>query len=1731
MRAVHRKSFRKIATVFIVLSATLGSSSHAEAGLLGPSSDYIVRITPATQVAVESAIKNAGGTVNQRFQYAMNGFVIKLPDILIPVLKKIPNVLTVEKDAPVSGLDIQQNETPTPSWGLDRIDQREPIPATTGYQGNYGYRSAGAGSTIYIGDTGIYPSSDLVGRISTVGFSGIADGNGTTDCNGHGTHVATTTAGTKYGVAKKANVVPVRILDCTGRGSYATVIAGLDWILSPLNTNPKTQAVLNLSIGGGKSDALNDAVLKLTNAGITVVVAAGNDNADACSYSPASAPSAITVGAVTIGDAKASFSNWGTCVDINAPGVGITAGWIGNADATNTISGTSMATPHVTGAAAVYLGLNPGASPAQVADGILAQSTANALTGLNATTPNKMLYVSPTDGGPVIVPPAVLVQSVSTVTHESAAVSVEINPNNAPTTGKFEYSTDQTFATGVKTINLTPSAALVGGDVIAIPLNLDSLTASSTYYFRATASNESGVFTTPIGMFRTVAPPVKAPTVLATAPTLVTGYSAHLNGTVNANNGTTNVFFVWGTDPTFATNSLTIAPPQATVSGNQITSIGLDISFLNGSTTYYYKVVAGNSVAETTSNTYTFTTPAIVGVAPTVETIRPTGGLNYPSTTVTGRVNPQGQTTTIRFIYGPEASLTVGTRIVDIATKYTGIDTVTVTADMVNLTPGYRYYYRFEASNAAGITKMAPLTNSVNPIAPVINSTTASLITTTTMQLNANVNAGAGNLRFYFIYGTDPKLETGTVTISATPFAIANGINTPILAAISSLNPGTSYYFRVKMFAYSGPLVDVGGYGYGPIVKVDTLFPPRATQVITFNLPTTRFYGGAPTPLTATSNTGLPITYTTSSTNQCKIDTVDGQPVLTYATPIYPATSMTCSVFANQAGDYFNLPISVARSITWVKESTIATATYAAPLSETSTAVDFAITSTSQPSLNENLVGSAPLVVTSKTPTVCVVDSVTGTRAMVHSLWNGTCQLVVAFAGNSYWLPSSTIITTTVAGMTRPQPGANAPQAITFTMPTSRYYGGPATPLTASASSGLPVTYTTSTPAICQIISSDTGTVLTHVLPLVATSATCAVTASQPGNGAYAPATSVMRLMSFMKEATTITGSWAGLLNETGTAFDLNVVSLSQPALKEAMAGNAALTVTSSTKNICVVDSTSYIGSPTVHTRVIVRGLWNGTCSLQVSFAGNSYWLASSLVASKAITGMTTPQKGATAAQSIVYATPAATQLGLLNPINARATSGLPITVTSTTPATCSVVTLSNGTFAASSADGLTGDNNLCTVRIEQSGSDSWAPATPISISFKWLRKAQTLTFTLPASRYYGGAATVLAPTSTSGLPVTVTSISPAVCTVTTTSDSKTVLSYVSPLPAPSANYCYLTASQSGDGTYAPATPVGRTIALLKESTAIQTTLTAPINVAGSALDIRVVSAVQASLGELNGGTAPLTVRTLTPKVCTVANPTYVGTSASHTRVTVSALWNGTCQLSVAFAGNTYWLPVTSTYSVSVSGVPYPQAGAGAAQMINSFATIANREYGPAAPLAATATSGLPVVFTSTTPATCQILEPTPGKFFVQSAPGVSGNGVVCSVQASQPGSDAWAAAAPVVRSFTWNKAAIIIRVTNGVSTRTGAGPFQLIASAANVTTALNSGLQSLGLPVTVSTSTPAICQVVSSGPLDTATGIFTQASVKGLANGVCSLTYNFAGSDTRAAATTVYSFGFTGIK
>ncbi len=314
-----------IATIFS-LSTTMVPTTALD---LGAKAKYIISINPAAKAAVEAAVLKAGGKVQNRYNYVFDGYTVELPKLVAGLLSKIPNVLTVEEDRDVFGLAIQNTQSPTPAWGLDRVDQREKV-GLPGSTSAYGYRSAGAGATIYIGDSGIFPHADFAGRLSTSGFSSINDGNGTVDCNGHGTHVAGTAAGTKYGLAKNAKLVPVRLLDCSGSGRYSSVIAALDWILSPENPNPKSQAVLNLSIGGPASASLNAAILRLTNAGITVVAAAGNESTDACTRSPAGAPSAITVGATNSIDAPAGYSNQGKCVDIFAPGSGILSAWIEN---------------------------------------------------------------------------------------------------------------------------------------------------------------------------------------------------------------------------------------------------------------------------------------------------------------------------------------------------------------------------------------------------------------------------------------------------------------------------------------------------------------------------------------------------------------------------------------------------------------------------------------------------------------------------------------------------------------------------------------------------------------------------------------------------------------------------------------------------------------------------------------------------------------------------------------------------------------------------------------------------------------------------------------------------------------------------------------------------------------------------------------------------------------------------------------------------------------------------------------------------------------------------------------------------------------------------------------------------------------------------------------------------------------------------------------------------------
>ena len=1736
MSALKRKSFRSLATVAIALTAMVGSTSHAEAGLLGPSSNYIVQITPEARATVESAIKKAGGRVDGQFKYAFDGFVVNLPDMLIPVLKKIPNILTVEKDMPVSGLAIQENQIPTPSWGLDRIDQHEKVSTASDYQGSYGYRSAGRGATIYIGDTGIYSNEDIAGRISSVGFSGVADGNGTVDCNGHGTHVATTAAGTKYGVAKNATLVPVRILNCAGSGTYATVIAGLDWILSPLNTNSKSQSVLNLSIGGGASSAINDAILRLTNAGITVVAAAGNESTDACTRSPASAPTAITVGATTILDARASFSNFGSCVDIFAPGSGITGGWIGTPSATNTISGTSMATPHVTGAAAVYLGLNPGASVAQVADALKAEATKGAVTNIDASTVNNLLYVSPTDGGPAITNPAVLISTITGITHLQAQANVEINPNNAPTTASIEYATDASFTSIVKRINLTTSA-LSGGDVITLPVVMDGLQPSTTYYFRASANNEAGTFTTPVGSFKSLVPPVTPPTPVVKAATSITGWSAHLNGSINANNGTTTVSFVFGTDPDFLTNTQTgLATPQS-VSGNVVTTVGLDISFLNGSTKYYYKLVASNSAASVTSEVMNFVTPAVTGVLAYAETIRPATGLITPTTTVTGRINPNGQTTSVKLVYGTDSALITGNKVVELTTKYTGIETVTVSADMTGLVPGTRYYYRYEATNAAGVTKPTALTNTGNPVMPVVINTIGNQQTQTSVNLSATVNGGAGNTRMYFIYGSDPKLETGTITANATPFAITNGQNNVINLPLTGLKPDQFVYFRVKIFAYTGPLTDVGGVLLGPIASIQTLAPTKSAQTISFTLPTSRYYGGAPTTLTATASSGLSVTYQASPSTVCQIVEVNGKVAVTHVLPIPAASASSCQVTASQIGDSaWSVATPQTRTITFMKEATVITSTLSGAISVSGSKLSIKVASSNQPLLNEFQGGETAVVISSITPKVCAIADTqfvgtadTHTSTTVKGIWNGTCQLTISFAGYRYWQASTLTFTSTVSGIMTPQPGANAPQTITFTLPTSRFFGGALTPLTATSSSGLPVTYSTTTPTVCKIEVVETATLLSYVTPLPTTNtASCSVQASQSGNSQYAPATALVRSMTWAKENTALRANWSGPITVAGTDLSINVVSISQPLLNESIAGTAPLTFTSKTPTVCVVGNPTYFGMTSVHTKAIVKAVYNGTCQIEVAFAGNAYWLPVTSISLLSVSGITTPQPGANAAQTINFAQPANSGSDKNVALTATASSGLAVIITSLTPAICSVQQDSAGKYSVSAATGITGDLNACQLKASQPGDDRWAAATPVVKTLRFTRIAQAITFNLPSSRYYGGALTQLIATSTSSLPVTLKSTTPTICSIGT-GETTSVISYVTPLVTGSTAYCSIEASQAGNDYYTAAPVVFRTIMLRKESTSINATWAAAITVAGTNLDLLVKSSNQPTLNEKVDDVAAMTIVSKTPSICKVANVDFIGSVTSHTRAVVKALWNGNCSLSISFTGSQYWLPTTLTLNTTVANLVAPQPGANVAQTI-SLSMPTSIGFAQTSILAPKATSGLSVALTTTTPEVCNVTA-SGTSYNVKGAVGAKGNGNVCILVANQDGNDGWAAAPTFTKSLTINKANMAIRFSRWSNALTGKTPNLLTAGVVYIDGPSNGGLNSLGDLVTFTNSTPAVCSVTGVGPYATTVGTYTQATIAGITNGTCALTLRFAGTDTQNEVVLTQNITISGIK
>ena len=422
------------------LAAAIGASAAPPTGTVLAASgtpvkdSYIVVLRDAAaspavtrKAAADLAAANAGA-LTHTYTAAVRGFAVRMSAEKAQRLAADPRVASVQQDGTVSMSATQSPAT----WGLDRIDQRA-LPLDNSYT----YSTTASNVTAYIIDTGIRTAHAEFGGRATVGYDSIGDGQNGQDCQGHGTHVAGTVGGSTYGVAKAVRLVAVRVLNCSGSGTNAGVIAGVDWVTA----NAVKPAVANMSLGGGAAAALDTAVTNSINSGVTYAVAAGNSNANACNYSPARTAAAITVGATTRTDARAPFSNYGSCLDIFAPGQDITSAWATGDTATNTISGTSMASPHVAGGAALYLAANPTASPAAVRNALVANATPNVVTNPGTGSPNLLLHTGAGGTTPPPPPPGTTFSNPTDVAIPDAGSAVSSSITVAGQTGNAPAAT------------------------------------------------------------------------------------------------------------------------------------------------------------------------------------------------------------------------------------------------------------------------------------------------------------------------------------------------------------------------------------------------------------------------------------------------------------------------------------------------------------------------------------------------------------------------------------------------------------------------------------------------------------------------------------------------------------------------------------------------------------------------------------------------------------------------------------------------------------------------------------------------------------------------------------------------------------------------------------------------------------------------------------------------------------------------------------------------------------------------------------------------------------------------------------------------------------------------------------------------------------------------------------------------------------------------------------------
>jgi subtilisin family serine protease len=425
--------------------------------------DAFSRTPSVAEVATDMVDLSHLGRRRHVYEHALRGFAVEATAFEAEQLANDSRVAFVEEDGVMEASAVQTSAT----WGLDRVDQRT-LPLNTAYQ----YDETGSGVHAYVIDSGIRAThSQFKGRVGN-GFSAVSDGQGTNDCNGHGTHVAGTIGGTTFGIAKAVTLHPVRVLGCSGTGTSSGVIAGIEWVTA----NRVRPAVANMSLGGGISSALDLAVVNSIAAGVTYAVAAGNANTDACQNSPARVAAALTVGAVGSTDIRTSFSNFGACLDLFAPGSAIASAWHTSDTATNTLSGTSMAAPHVAGAAALYLQTNRSALPAQVVQAVLGLATTGRVGSAGTGSPNRLLYTLFPAGvtADVTLP---LVQLTQPLNGSTVSASVSLVANASDNSGIV--SAVEFFVDGVMKGTDTAAPFAIGWDTRTASEGLHVLTAKA----------------------------------------------------------------------------------------------------------------------------------------------------------------------------------------------------------------------------------------------------------------------------------------------------------------------------------------------------------------------------------------------------------------------------------------------------------------------------------------------------------------------------------------------------------------------------------------------------------------------------------------------------------------------------------------------------------------------------------------------------------------------------------------------------------------------------------------------------------------------------------------------------------------------------------------------------------------------------------------------------------------------------------------------------------------------------------------------------------------------------------------------------------------------------------------------------------------------------------------------------------------------------------------------------